>query len=93
MTQTRHFKKKLSATTTQQTYDFEGNEERLVRLHVLNAGSDNAFLEPDNDIDADSILIPAGMSVALGPDLLNLQYKAENTTAILYIYGNKHTKS
>ena len=93
MTATRHFKKKLSATTTQQTYDFEGNGIRLTELHVLNAGNDNCYLEPDNDIDADSILIPAGMSVTLGADLLNLQYKADSSTATLYIYGTKHTKS
>jgi len=93
MTQTRYYKKKLSATTTEQSVLFEDLGVRLVKYSVLNAGNSNVFVEPDNSIDSDSILVPAGMSVDLGPDTLSLQYKAESGTATLYLFGTKHSKS
>ena len=85
---TRHYSKKITATTTEQSFILPS----LVEFHVLNAGNDNVFIEPDNEIDADSILIPAGMSVTFKSEYINLNYKANSSTAILYVYGTRHWK-
>ena len=85
---TRFYKKKLSATTTQQTELLP----RLVECFVLNAGSDNIYIEPEKDIDSDSVLLPAGMSITLKGDYQNLNYKAVSSTATIYVYGTRHSK-
>ena len=93
MTETRYYKKKLTATTTEQSLLFEDLGIRLIKYSVLNVGPQNVLLEPDNSIDGDSILVPAGMSVDFDSDNLSLQYKAESGTATLYLFGTKHSKS
>ena len=86
---TRFYKKKLSATTTQQSETLP----RLVELHILNAGQDNIFIEPDNDLDDDSVLVPAGMSVTLKADYQTLKYKTATSIATVYLYGTRHIKT
>lgn len=83
---TRHYKKKLSATTAEQSLDLPS----LVEFHVLNTGSDNVYIEPDNDIDSDSILLPAGMQMSFKAEYNKLKYKAVESTATLYVYGTRH---
>lgn len=86
---TYYYKKKLSATNTQKTLVLP----RLRSLFVLNYGNDNITIEPENDIDADSIVIPAGMSHSIGPDMIDLRYKAVTSTATIYVSGLRHEKA
>jgi len=93
MKETRFYKKKLTATTTQQSLNFEDLGVRLAKYSILNYGDNEVYIEPDNDIDNDSVLLPIGSNIDLGPDNLSLQYKSVSGESTLYLTGIKHVKS
>ena len=90
---TRFYSKKLTATTTGQEFSFEDNDIRLSELSVLNVGPQNLFVEPDNGINENSPIVPVGAQIKLGPDALDLNYRAESQTAVFYIIGLRHSKA
>lgn len=85
---TKYFKKKLSATTDEQVYQLPA----LTKFTVLNSGDDDVLVEIDNEIDADSLLLPSGMSIELALNAISIAYKAQASTATLYITGVRNSK-
>lgn len=84
-----HYKKKLYATDAQQTLTLP----LLRSFSVFNSGDYDVLLEFENDIDADSVLLPAGSSYESSLGYLDLRYKcnpAESTT--LYVTGVRQEK-
>jgi len=87
---TFYFKKKLIATTTEQTEELP----RLSSGQLLNFGANDVIVEFENPIDADSIILPVRGDIRIPPNMLDLRYKVNSgTTATLYIMGSKQEKS
>jgi len=86
-----YYSKKITVTDTQQKVVLP----RLRGLQVLNYGNDNVYLEPENDISDESIIIPVGSQFKVDGDFLDIRVKTVNVgqTATLYIFGLKHSKS
>ena len=89
MAKTFYYKKKLTATTTEQKHSFI---KRLRSFHVSNLGTVNVTIEFENAIDVDSIIIPPRSQITLDTDMQDMRYKAASSTSLLYIYGLKHVK-
>ena len=88
--ETYYFSKKLTASTSQQTYELP----RLRSVNVLNFANQDVLIEFENDIGADSIILPVRGNIKIPSDMLDLRYKVNSgTTATIYIYGLKHDKS
>lgn len=84
-----YYSKKLNAISVQQIFALP----RLRSVSVINVGKDNIQVEFENDIDNDSIIIPAGMSHTIATDMLDIRYKALSSIATIYLSGLKHVKS
>ena len=87
---TRYFKKKLTATTSQQIETLP----RFSSMNVLNYGNQDVYIEFENDLDASSVILPVRGSIPVPVDMLDIRYKVANgEEATIFIYGFKHEKS
>lgn len=85
--QTRYYSKKLIASDTQQIFALP----RLAFIRVLNYGGEDIYLEFENDIDSDSIILPVRGDVEIPTDMLDMRYRVVSGTASsIYIYGLRH---
>lgn len=85
---TRYYKKKLSVTEVQQIEELP----RLSFVRVLNYGPEEVYLEFENNIDENSIILPIKGDIKIPADMLDLRYKSVTGTSTLYIYGLKHNR-
>ena len=91
-----YYNKKVSATSTQQTFELP----RLRGFFVQNNGDYNVQINFENDITDDSIILLVGQSLPLKGDMLDIRYKAlpvdgdpTDPTATLFIGGMLHEKA
>lgn len=83
-----YYSKKLTATTSQQTFTLP----RLRSVRVLNYGSNNVYIEFENNIDDDSIILPVRGDIQVPADMQDMRYKSLSGEATIYIYGLRHEK-
>lgn len=88
-TKSYYYSKKLTASDTQQTFELP----RLRNIRVLNYGSSDVLIEFENDIDSDSIILPARGDIEVPADMLDIRYKTNSGTSTIYIYGLLHAKT
>lgn len=86
---TYYWSKKLTANNSQQTYEFP---KRLRGVSILNFGNNDIYVEFENDIHADSIVIPVKGSIHIPTSMLDMRYKTNSGESTLYVYGLRHEK-
>ena len=85
---TYHYTKKITATITEQKFVLP----RLRNISIINTGDDEIQIEFENEIDADSIIIPEGSSYDVSTGFLDLRYKSLTESSEFYITGLLHAK-
>ncbi len=88
--ETYFFSKKITVTDSQQTYTFPNP---LRSFTIINLGGADVLIEPENDIDTDSPIIPRRGSLDFKVGFLNIKYKTASGSSTIYIVGTKHEKS
>jgi len=89
MRKTYYYRKKLTATTTEQLFRLP----RLKNFSILNAGNEDATIEFDGNISANSAPLNQGVTYNFGRGLQRLFYKVGQNTSDLWIIGELEAKA